>query len=415
MVQEKEIVAEMKKIKSFIQEMIWGLFHYFLEWKIRHIRKKEIIRFLFILQELSQWKTEMLYLAMLEHPRFEPILGIAPCIEYPGAEEQVIDYCRKKNYHFVMLNPESGISSQLKTDFLAHQKPYSWGINPGHRITRNLLIPTVSIPYYLSTITEGWLVNQRPCLLAWREFIDNESCAEEWRKVQRLHGKNYAVTGLPVMDEFISPSYDNEDPWPLKDCRKRIVYAPHHTIGESHLQGIAYSTFLEFGHFMLQMRDKYKEQVYFVFKPHPFLYQKLVSVWGKKKTQEYYNAWEEPGISHREENNKYISLFKHSDALIHDCGSFTIEYMYTGKPVMYLVRDSHHKDNLNRCATLAFDLHYKGKTRGDIEKFIQNVIADYDPLSDERSAFRDAYLTPPNNKTACDNIIDAVLGNNGYK
>ena len=213
----------MKKIKSFIQEMIWESYLFFLEWKIRHIRKKEIIRFLFILQELSQWKTEMLYLAMLEHPRFEPILGIAPCIEYPGAEEKVIDYCSKKNYRFVMLNPESDISSQLKTDFIAHQKPYSWGINPGHRITRNLLIPTVSIPYYLSTITEGWLVNQRPCLLAWREFIDNESCAEEWRKVQRLHGKNYAVTGLPVMDEFITPSYENEDPCVFVNAARRIL------------------------------------------------------------------------------------------------------------------------------------------------------------------------------------------------
>ncbi len=402
-------------LKHLIQCFVWRLYHILLGWIVRYIRKKKRIRFLFILQELSQWKTEMLYLAMLEHPRFEPILGIAPCIEYPGAEEKVIEYCQKKNYRFVILNPDSRIFRQVKTDIVAHQKPYSWEINPGHRITRNLLIPSVYIPYYLSTITEGWLVNQRPCLLAWREFIDNESCYGEWKKVQRLHGLNYAVTGLPIMDEFLIPKTNFKDTWPVEDKRKKIIYAPHHTIGENHLQGIAYSTFLEYSQFMLQLRDKYKEQVYFVFKPHPFLYQKLIEAWGEEKAQTYYRAWDEPGISHREENTKYISLFMHSDALIHDCGSFTIEYMYTGKPVMYLVRDSHHKDNLNRCASMAYDLHYKAESPDDIDAFIQNVISGYDPLSEERDIFCKSFLTPPNNKTACDNILDAILGNNGYR
>ena len=42
------------------------------------------------------------------------------------------------------------------------------------------------------------------------------------------------------------------------------------------------------------------------------------------------------------ETGKYVDLFMTSDAMIHDCGSFTIEYHYTLKPVMYLVKGEEH-------------------------------------------------------------------------
>ena len=35
-------------------------------------------------------------------------------------------------------------------------------------------------------------------------------------------------------------------------------------------------------------------------------------------------------------DDDYISWFKHSDAMIHDCGSFRCEYLYTSKPACYL-------------------------------------------------------------------------------
>lgn len=380
------------------------------------IRRKNQIRFLFIVQELSQWKSEALYKAMLIHPRFTPILGVSPSLEYPGAEQKVVDYIRSKGYTFFLLDPNKRISEQIDVDLLMHQKPYSKGISPLHRIHKNLAIPTVYIPYYLSTITEGWLVNQRLCLLAWREFIDNEDCCNEWRKVQRLKGLNYAVTGLPIMDDLLSTKSDLKDVWPNNDGRKRIIYAPHHTIGDYHLTGISYSTFLVFAQFMLELRDKYQDQVYFVFKPHPLLYAKLIdSYWGLEKTKAYYEAWNKPGHSHIEQNDSYLSLFKYSDALIHDCGSFTIEYLYTGNPVMYLIKDEHHKDNLNQTASHAFDLHYMGETKEDIEQFVQNVISGNDPYADKRDRFSKNVLLPPNGESACNNIMNAILGEGNYK
>lgn len=398
-------------MNSSVQTLKWLGYHLWLDGKMIRIRRRKRIRFLFILQELSQWKTEMLYKAMLKHPRFEPLLGITPSMENPGAEQKVMEYCHEKNYDYILLSPQKTIEQQLEVDIIAHQKPYSDSIHPLHQINANKDIPTVYIPYYLSTITEGWLVNPRVCLLAWRQFVDNEGCLKEWKKVNRLHGINYSVTGLPFMDQLMIPKSEWEDVWPNKDKRKRIIYAPHHTVGDLHMSGIAYSTFLDYSDFMLELRDKYKEQAYFVFKPHPRLYSKLLSLWGEKKTDEYYDSWNLPGYSHLESNGDYLALFKHSDALIHDCGSFTIEYLCMDNPVMYLSSDDHHSDNLNAVAKKAYDLHYKGRSKTDIEEFVISVINGEDPMFDERASFKEECLATPNGKSACENIMNVILGN----
>lgn len=403
-----------KSFKHSVQNVIWRGYHIWTNLLMKRIRKKSNIRFLFILQELSQWKTEMLYKAMLRHPRFEPILGVVPCVGYPGAEIKLIDYLKEKNYHFLLLDTEKTIHSQIKVDLVLHPRPYTHEIYKAHYITKNLSIPIVSIPYFMNTITEEWVVNQKVNILAWRQFLDNESCREEWAKIHRLHGCNLAVTGLPIMDENLIPKKDLEDVWPNKDNRKRIIYAPHHTIGDIHMKGIGYSTFLENCDFMLEIKERFKNDVYFVFKPHPFLFHNLSLVWGKEKAAEYYKKWDDPGFSHVEVNTKYIALFKHSDAMIHDCGSFTIEYMYSGNPVMYLTKDEDHEHNMNSCGKRAFQLHYKGRTHNDIESFIQDVIEGKDELKPAREAFLQESLLPPNGQSACENIMHAILGEAPY-
>ena len=387
----------------------WRLYHLWMSFMVFRIRRKKRIRFLFILSELTQWKTESLYLAMCKHPRFEPVLGITPSLGFAGAETKVIKYCEEKGYPYILLDSGKSIVSQVDVDFITHQKPYLNEIHPAHWISNNRHVPVIVIQYFLSTIVEEWVVNQKISCLAWRQFIDNESCAEAWKPIHRLHGLNYAVTGLPVMDELMTPKEQLEDVWPVHDGRKRIIYSPHHTIADMYWKGIAYSTFLENGTFMLEMRDKYKDQVYFVFRPHPALRIRLLRYWGEEKTEAYYRAWEQDGASHIE-TGKYLALFKYSDAMIHDCSSYTVEYMYTGNPVMFLTKDNNHAENMIPYAKQAFDLHYKGKSHADIERFILDVIQGTDPLKEERVAYRASNLFPPNGKTACENIMNSILG-----
>ena len=397
------------RMSHYFQVLKWRVFHAWLSLRVRKLRRKGKIRFGFLIQELTQWKTESLYKTMLAHPRFDPVLCISPSLGYPGAENVLVEYCTKKGYGYFLLDPNKTIAEQIDLDIVVPEKPYVSEIHKKHQIDANRSIPYVLIPYYLSTITEDWLVNQRLNLLCWRQFVDNESCRKEWARVHRLQGLNYRVTGLPVMDELLTPKEELVDVWPVHDGRKRIIYAPHHSIPAWYMEGICYSTFLDFYDAILALRDKYADKVYFVFKPHPSLPNKLRKVWEEERIDAYYREWEKPGVSHVEQG-EYLSLFKYSDAMIHDCGSFTVEYIYMDNPVMYLVKDDSHKDNMIPYAKEAFDLHYKGKSIDDIERFIQDVIAGVDPLKEKRATFKQRHLLPPNGRTACENIIHSILG-----
>ncbi len=82
---------------------------------------------------------------------------------------------------------------------------------------------------------------------------------------------------------------------------------------------------------------------------------------------------------------------------------------------MYLVKGEGREGNLNEFAKRAFDLHYKGSSLLDIETFIKNVIDGNDPLRNDRRQFFEDYLVPPKGKSASENIIDSILGINGYR
>ncbi len=401
---------------------IWSLYWFriylpafhkiFLPYFVRKLRKKKKIRFLFVLQILSQWKTEPLYLAMLKHPRIEPILGITECIEIPGAEKEMEDYCRSKGYDFIRLDPNKPLK-QANPDVVTFQKPYKKQISPAHFIDKNLKIPVVLVPYGMGTVLERWILNRYMLLLCWQQYNENQSICDDKAAIHLGHGNNFVVTGLPMMDTLCLSKDHFPDPWGDTGGRKRIIYAPHHTIADIHDKGLAFSTFLENGQWMYELARKYEKEVYFVFKPHPLLYKKLLEYWGKEKTDAYYDAWRSLPNG-RIENGEYLGLFKHSDAMIHDCGSFTAEYLYTGNPVMFLINDEHHGDNLCRYFKEAFELHEMGRTKEDIEMFVKNVINGKDPRKKERDEFVKRELTPPNGKTACENIINAILGVEEY-
>ena len=131
----------------------------YLPLRVRKLRNKKKVRFLFVLQNLPQWKTEPLYLAMLQHPRFEPILGITDCIEIPGAEKEMEAYCQSKGYEYIYLDPKKPLK-QAHPDVVMFQKPYKKQVSPEHFVDKNLSIPIVLVPYGMGTVLERWILNR---------------------------------------------------------------------------------------------------------------------------------------------------------------------------------------------------------------------------------------------------------------
>ncbi|MCM1312360.1 MAG: CDP-glycerol glycerophosphotransferase family protein [Bacteroides sp.] len=376
-------------------------------WQVRHKKK---IRVLFVIQSLSLWKTELLYVAMLRHKRFEPCIGIVTSMEEDDAEN-IKSYLDEKSYGYEMFSRDENFWRKSHADIILYQKPYENMYSKWNGYKRNLYALFCYVNYAFHSVDEEWAFNAVLRNIAWQVYFENNSAMDVPCRMMTNKCRNGLVTGLPMMDELLIEKERLHDPWkPQTGRKKRIIWAPHHSINQENW--LCYSTFLEYADFMLDMAKKYKDKVQFVFKPHSLLREKLNNVWGEDKTTVYYRQWEMMENT-QAEYGKYIALFKYSDAMIHDCGSFTIEYHYTQNPVMYLVGDDprKHEANLNDFAKQAFRLHYWAKNRREIEDFICNVIAEIDTKKEERVKFYNESLLPPGGKTACENIIDAILGN----
>ena len=397
------------------EQIVWFFYDRIITpYHIFRIRKKEKINVLFILTNISIWKTELLYQKMMRHPRFNPILGIVPThVDSEEAYNEVIRYCEKKKYTYTEISIDKSLTEQTGCDLILYSEPYYQNYYDKHIFVHNLKALVVHIAYGVPAILEEWNINIPLYLHCWQYYFQDKEVAHDFAMRMHNYGKNLIVTGLPMFDEFIS-YLSAEDPWKQLEGkrRKRVIYAPHHSIGSTlyeDVKGMNYSTFLEYGEFMLEMAEKYKNEIQFVFKPHPYLQAKLTTVWGEEKTKNYYKRWEEFETC-QYETGKYVSLFMTSDAMIHDCGTFTYEYHYTKNPVMYLVKEDNHDENLTSSMKEAYNLHYKAYKKEDIEQFLLDIINGKDPMRKKREDFYNQKLLPPHGKTACENIIDAILG-----
>ena len=217
------------------------------------------------------------------------------------------------------------------------------------------------------------------------------------------------VVGYPNADDFLFKSH--KDVWkPQPTQRKRIIWAPHYSIGTKDLT--AQSNFLWMSDFMMDVAREYSDQVQFAFKPHPRLYTELCKHpdWGEERTAAYYSAWSEMDNTQLETTG-FIDLFMTSHAMIHDSGSFAVEYHFTGNPVMYVA--TNFKEQVQEkgiFGQLAMKLHYEGKDRQDIVAFIEDVVlGGKDAMKADRERFKLDYLLPPNGQTVAKNTMDIII------
>ena len=94
--------------------------------------------------------------------------------------------------------------------------------------------------------------------------------------------------------------------------------------------------------------------------------------------------------------------------MIHDSHSFTVEYLYVDKPVMFMTNYD-RESQCNAVGKKAFNAHYHGSSREDIVSFIEDVvIGGKDSLSGKRHQFYNDILVPPNGKSVAENIIGEI-------
>lgn len=382
---------------------------------LNNIRQKSKIRIVFFVVNLSMWKYETLVRLLLRNPRFEVRIIPFPYPWHTKNEQkqfgnQIIEYCRKNHFPYqIAFNPETKEyipAKELYADIVTYSQHYNGGYN-FWKIEKfwdkSLFFCT---PYGIPIDTEPIFNNTLLHNVSWKIFYPTLISKRVFESNPLTHGRNFIYTGNPIFDHLNNCKAIGTN-WKIASSNlKRIIWAPHHSIGKNDI--LPFSSFLEICSDMIKLAQKYHDSVQFVFKPHPFLKERLVKLWGKEKTEEYYQTWKDmPNTTYV--SGEYIDLFKTSDAMIHDCASFMAEYLFTHKPVLYISKPG-AEQYLSAFSHLCYNCHYKGKNIDDIDKFIkETIIGGKDPMFCLREQFYKEELIPPNDKGVGENMYDSFL------
>ena len=423
-------------IKRFIPEVIWiSLIRVYNFTKLRSafdlykikqasknykkvlqvVRKNEKIKVAFFLIHESVWKYDVLFDLMLQDSRCEPQIFVCPAVNF-GKENMLFEMnksfeaFKKKGYDVIKTYDEItgeylDVKKSFSPDIVFFSNPYEGLVDYRYYIKEFLDTLTCYVPYAIMTTNYDTFYNTKFHNLVWRIFSETPIHKNIAVQKQRNKGENNVVTGYPGFDKLLLNKNPDNSVWKKQNrALKKIIWAPHHSMHELN----KVSNFLEYFDVFLELAAIYKDQLQIAFKPHPLLRVKLENEpnWGKEKTDAYYSKW--MNIENGQfENSDYTDLFLTSDALIHDCGSFMAEYLITGKPALFMIRNEVVMKEWSEFGEKAVKVHYQSRTKEQVIDFIENVVLnENDWMKQKRNNFVEDNLIQQNNLTPSQNILN---------
>lgn len=382
---------------------------------IKRLQNKERIKVAFFAIHSSVWKYDHLYRLMIEDPLFDPIIIVCPAVNY-GMENMLMEMDRcynmlhSKNYNVIRsYNIETqkylNIKKEINPDIIFYTNPYRGLIDNRYYITNFPNVLTCYIPYSACICNVDTQYKKELHYLVWKFFVENPLSYRLACQLMPNKGINTIPIGYPLMDKIWESNYKPINVWKHRQ-RVKIIWAPHHSIDPE--CDIHFSNFFAISNAMIEIAKRFNKDIQIAFKPHPLLYAKLLQVWGKKKTDQYYKKWcSMPNTQY--EDGEYIDLFMTSDAMIFDSVSFIHEYLFTLKKSLFIYGEG-IKEQLNDFGLQALNCHQLGHTVEDIYHFVDSLLLSYeDPKQKEKELYYQTNVKPMNAQTASQAILNEII------
>ncbi len=407
-VTEKEVVKEAptkKSLKSFIKKNTPNriLNHKFYsvqgtfkkkEAKIRKLyRKNGKIKVAFILVFNSVFPTRPVFEYMLNTDDFEPYIIIAPNVSRTMKYQKDTLYEAYNNLSeqypgHVILGYDVKEDTYLELDeeysVIFFCNPYKHLVHKFHEVEyfldKNVL--TLYMNYGFAALN-FWdeVLGTDFYNYIWKACIETKSNYDYLSQHQKIRAKNALVTGYLKMDKLAQ-----FEPSPKE--RKMIMICPHHTVWG--WEKLSISNFLDYYNFFKELPQLYPD-IDFVFRPHPLLFANLIAhgIWTQKQIDNYLSDMLKQENIIYDTDGDYLERFANSDAMIHDCGSFIGEYLYTEKPCCYMMKSEEQTMNgLLPLGQECMKQYYYAFSKEDICKFIDDVVINGDdPMREQREDF----------------------------
>lgn len=273
-------------------------------------------------------------------------------------EEYVLDGWDKKTKFYDPLD---------KFDIVYYANPYDHMVHEYHSIlyaTSKQVLPIyVAYGYDIGFYTTVARLRSRELNFVWKCFTDTIYSFKDYQTYQPLRGRNVCLAGYSKMDDYDSFKHTIHK-------RKKILFASHHSVM---MKQLPLSTFLEYHNLILNLPSLFPEMD-FVFRPHPLLFTTLINnnIWSDIEVSSYIDSLREKGIVYSCEGD-YLHLFAECDAIINDCGSFTVEWLFTGKPGCFLLNHDLDEKYLTELMKKSLSHYSIAKTEDDIIRFIESI------------------------------------------
>lgn len=252
-------------------------------------------------------------------------------------------------------------------DIVYYANPYDSMVHRYHSIeyasTKNVLPIYVSYGYDVGRYTTLERLKNPELNLMWKIFADTTYSYEDYKQYEIIKGENVVLAGYSKMDALKNNSSTEKK-------KKKILITSHHTVNFNILP---LSNFLKYYKLILKLPALFPE-IDFVFRPHPLLFTALINngIWSDAKVARYLELLQKKGIEYSS-GGDYLDLFSECDAMINDCGSFTVEWLYTGKPGCFLYNEKLKDEQLTNLMKESIKKHTIARSESDIIDFITDI------------------------------------------
>lgn len=393
---------------------------------IRQLQGRQPVKVVFMALNITMWKFQGIYDLLKADKRFDVTIVLSPGITYKQ-EQRLRDLNQMRNYFsqrgmkfvdwYLEDNAEAlNVRKELNPDVVFYMQPYHGSYHPRHcflNFTDRLMVysPYSYLQAHVSFNYDNVMQN-----VAWKNYYVNQYHLADAKLLARNKGINAVAVGYTSADVYCHNQY--QEVWNDKGhSHKRLIWAPHCTLANDGSVN-SRSNFLMMADYMIELAKKHPNDLQIAFKPHPGLLTELYKHpdWGKEKADAYYDQWRKMENTQLADG-EFVNLFQGSDAMVHDSGSFVIDYLYFHHPVMYISQDIERaKSYVNVPGQQAYGAHYIGSTLDDIERFVNDVVlGGKDTMQEKRQDYFNEFLQSPDGQSTASNIYHDMLRSLGME
>ena len=289
------------------------------------------------------------------------------------------------------LTPES-----LAPDYVLFQTPYNhlfprlWTAQHISTFAKVCYVP------YATTLFRGEvdeIVHPEPFFRA-TSLVFAENAVARDRLIDRFKScawfreEAFVLSGSPKLDYIVTKGAPDATPWKhgASSERTRILWTPRWWTKDGSCHFFEYNSY--FADFCARHDD-----VDFVFRPHPLSIQNFLNT-GEltgADVERMELSYERSSNMAIDKGGDYQGAFLASDVLVSDISSMLIEYVVTGKPIVY----THRIDLFNELGRTLSEGFYWVRNSDELTATLETLIAGNDPLRGKRSQLVKTLLFMP--------------------